>query len=66
MCNENLITSNTLWSVFIGITRELWPRSKTESLVMTSKLGIPVSVTSNPEAGKLALNMDIQAYNGRA
>ena len=24
-----------------------------------SKLGIPVSVTSNPEAGKLALNMDI-------
>ena len=33
----------------------------TESLEMTSELGIPVSVTSNPEAGRLALNMDIQA-----
>ena len=36
--------------LFIGTTRELWPRSK-KSLEMTSKLGIPVSVT---------LNMDIR------
>ena len=42
---------------FIGTTRELWPRSKTKSLEMTSKLGIQVGVTSNSEAGKLALNM---------
>ena len=48
----------------IGTTKELWPRSK-RSLEMTSKLGIPVSVTSNPEAGKLALNMDIQTRSGR-
>ena len=35
-----------------------------KSLEMTSKskLGIHLSVTSNPEPGKLALNMDIQAY----
>ena len=39
--------------VFIGTTRELWPTLKTKSLEMRSKLGIPVSVTSNPEAGKL-------------
>ena len=31
--------------------------SKTKSLEMTSELGIPVSVTSNREAGKLALTL---------
>ena len=41
-------------------TGELWPKSRTKSLEMTSKFGIPVSVTSNPEAGKLAINMDTQ------
>ena len=49
----------------IGTTRELWSRSKTKSLEMMSELGIPMSVTSNLEAGELALNMDIQACSGR-
>ena len=51
--------------LMIGTTRELSPTSKIESLEMTSKLGIPMSVTSNPEAGKFALNIDIQACSGR-
>ena len=45
----------------IGTTRELWPMSKMKSLEMTPKLDIPVSVKSNPDAGKLVpLNVDIR------
>ena len=51
--------------LLVGTTKELWPTSKTKSLEMRSKLGIPVSVTSNPDAEKLVLNMDIQACSGR-
>ena len=39
--------------------------SRTKSLEMTSKLDMPVSVMSNPEVGKLALNIDIHACSGR-
>ena len=51
--------------VLLALLENRGQGSKTKSLEMTSKLGIPVSVTSNPEAGKLALNMDIHVSSGR-
>ena len=63
---QNLNSNMTTVSArLIGTTRELWPSSKTKSLRMTSKLGIPLSVMSNPEAGKLVINMDVQPCNER-
>ena len=50
---------------FVVTARELWPKSKTKSLEMTSKLCIPASVTSNPEVVLPAINIDVQPCSER-